>query len=189
MFIDSLERRSLLSAALAEGVLTVTGTAGNDMIHVGLNRAGTIVVSEAVQPARPTTRGERPERPTPTITKFTAADVTSIVINAGAGNDLVSVGRTAKRGATQLGATINGDAGNDRLTGGPGNDTINGGDGNDYLFAGGGGIDKLDGGANDAVSRRNRGDVAVADASDIVSNVEVTRAPRTGPVGTRTRSR
>jgi Ca2+-binding RTX toxin-like protein len=199
MFFDSLEKRSLLSATLgADGVLTVTGTTGHDVIDIGLNRNGEIVVREVVRPGRPATPPTTPPttppaanaRPVPTITKFAVADVLSIVVDAGDGNDAVHIGATAKRGETQLNATINGGAGHDILHAGAGNDLVNGGDGDDSIVGGPGadvlngdagndlinaidrgGVDTIDGGA-DRSATTGRGDVALVDAVDVVSNVE-----------------
>jgi len=156
--IDNLEQRRLLSAVLASGVLTVTGAAKNDEISVSLSKDGTtLTVSESA--------GSRFKHPAPTKTTFAAADVTSLVINAGAGNDNVSLNGSYKT-PFSLAATINGEDGNDNLKGGAGNDTINGGAGDDNLYGnagddllngdagddlidGGAGTDHLNGGADD----------------------------------------
>src|SRR5690349_5627168 len=118
MFIESLEQRQLLSASLSGGVLTVTGTAENDVITFRIAKDGTtgvkqIVVSEQVRPAD----GSDPDDPTET--RFDLSSVTSIVVNAGAGDDVVGAlcGRRG-RNAISLPMTINGEDGNDRLGGG-----------------------------------------------------------------------
>ena len=225
MWIEDLEQRALLSAALSGGVLTVTGTSGNDviMVRTGKDDAGNgqIVVTEAVA-VRP---HKGATRVAPTVTKFAAADVKSLVVNAGDGNDSVAlVGK--RKTPFAVNATINGgngddrllagagndtvhggagndriegergndvltgDDGNDRIAGGRGDDSLNGGNGNDYLLAADrSGTDKVDGGANDAVTapttttdangkrhrvRGNPGDVAVVDTGDTVANAEKT---------------
>lgn len=210
MLFDSLEKRSLLSAALSSaGVLTVTGTAGNDVVDISLNRNGEIVVVENVRPDRPGTppstaaASSRPARPTPTVTKFAAASVKSILVNAGEGNDLVKVGPTARQGQTQLNAVLNGEAGNDHLLAGGGNDLVNGGDGDDLIVGGPGsdtlngdagddridaldrgGIDTIDGGTHNG-SASGRGDVAIVEEVDLVSNVEkIIKKPRPTPPAT-----
>jgi Ca2+-binding RTX toxin-like protein len=68
-----------------------------------------------------------------------ALDSAVEVINGGAGNDVLSC-------AQAVACTLNGNAGNDTLTGGDGNDTLNGGAGDD-LLTGGAGDDTLVGGA------------------------------------------
>src|SRR4051812_31216243 len=89
MWIEDLEQRALLSAVLSGGVLTVTGTSGNDVITIwtGRDDAGNaqLIVTEAVRPAKGATRVA------PTVTRFAAASVTSVVVNAGDGNDSVAL--------------------------------------------------------------------------------------------------
>lgn len=139
--IQSLEGRRLLSAALSGGVLTVTGTATNDAIVVSLSSDGTTLT------VKETSNKSRFRKGTTTTDTFTASDVTSIVVNAGAGNDTVSINGNRKTDLT-IGATINGDDGNDRLSGTNNADSINGGAGDDDLF-GNGGADLLYGGDGD----------------------------------------
>lgn len=153
MWIEGLEQRALLSATLAGGVLTVTGTAGNDNIQIRHGKdettgAAQVVVIESVRPA---TKGETPAAPT--VTRFATASVTSIVVNAGDGNDRVWL-KGNRRNPFAVKATINGGLGNDRLAGGggadvisgdAGNDVVDGGDGDD-LLKGGDGNDRLNGG-------------------------------------------
>jgi Ca2+-binding RTX toxin-like protein len=114
----------------------------------------------------------------------------SDTINGGAGNDLLSGGAGDDKinggdGYDNLlgGAgkdTLNGDAGKDRLDGGLGDDTLNGGAGNDLILAVGGGKDTIDGGTNDTPVKGRPGDVAIVDASDIVTGVErVIKLPTT----------
>src|SRR3954470_10949334 len=95
--IESLEDRRLLSATLTNGVLDVEGTKSNDNITVSLSSDGsTITVSESK--AR---RGHKSSAAT--TTTFAAADVTSVVVNAGKGNDNVLL-----KGSLATPATING---------------------------------------------------------------------------------
>jgi Ca2+-binding RTX toxin-like protein len=60
---------------------------------------------------------------------------TPVVINLGAGDDQVAVGRGT--GAPAMDATIRGEGGNDQLAGCTGNDVIDGGDGDDLIFSDG----------------------------------------------------
>src|SRR5215212_1615335 len=90
MFIESLEKRALLSATLntTTGQLTITGTANADHINVHLGRDGKLVVSETTFiPGTATTHGTFTHK----NTFFTATAVKSILVNAGAGNDAVDV--------------------------------------------------------------------------------------------------
>jgi Ca2+-binding RTX toxin-like protein len=159
-FVQLLEDRKLLSAALSGGVLTVEGTKYNDHITVSLSADGSqITVTQAKTRRRGRTAG------TPVTTTFNAADVTSLSINGGAGNDNISLrsqGTTAfSTPANILGGdgndfissgagndTIDGGAGDDKIRAGAGNDSVNGGDGNDDL-SGGDGADTINGGDGD----------------------------------------
>src|SRR3954463_11704548 len=123
MFVEGLEQRALLSAAVSGGVLTVTGTDGADIISVRAAKdssgAATLVVTENVRPA------EGEDWAAPTVSTFLQSDVTSIVVNGGLGNDSIAIG--GKRGsAVSTPATLNGGDGNDNLSGGGGADLING---------------------------------------------------------------
>src|SRR5205823_170387 len=137
------ENRSLLSASLdsATGVLTITGTDNNDHIVVFHNSKTQLAVGEVTVTPSATPGG------TPTVshhvTKFNAADVKSIVVNAGKGNDVVDVGGSIRH-RLSIPSTIDGGDGNDYLAGGNGNDVITGDAGKDMLI-GRGGDDHLDG--------------------------------------------
>ena len=96
---------------------------------------------------------------TPDVTGV--ATFESSTVNAGGGDDTVSGREDGGLGgvfATAL--TIDGDVGDDVLTGGDGEDEISGGSGNDTLKGGAGG-DTVDGGSDDDV-------VSGGDASDVV---------------------
>src|SRR4051812_46990557 len=120
MHVESLEPRAFLSAVLSPaGLLTVTGTAGDERISMIRKKATTtkaalLVVTEKTTTLKPDGSGTVA---TVETTNFPLASVTSIVIDAGAGNDSVSVagGRTYK---LAIPATLNGQGGNDSLTGG-----------------------------------------------------------------------
>ena len=87
----------------------------------------------------------------------TVANTDLIRVNAGDGNDVVSLDET--NGALPAAQLFGGD-GNDTLTGGSGNDLLSGQGGNDSLF-GGAGNDTLTGGAgNDFVVGGTGADVA-----------------------------
>lgn len=207
MFIESIEGRCLLSATLGDdGVLTVTGDANNNVVNVLVNhRTGKVAVVEANLTRSPS---GRPVLAAPSRTTFDLADVESVVVNAGDGNDVVSLGGLF--GATTLPGTLNGEAGNDILRGGRGDDVLGGGGGND-LLAGGAGDDNLDGGEGNDVLNGGPGadtltggtgddrlsaldtqsddvldggegdDKALVDADDSVTNVETVRRIRRIP--------
>jgi len=131
--IEFLENRRLLSASVANGVLTITGTDKADHINV-VQRGAAIIVHQVNS-----------------ITRFAKKDhISSIVINALAGNDQIKV-------TSKLGATIDGGDGKDLIIGGNGADILIGGNGNDRILgqagndsiSGGAGKDALFGGAGD----------------------------------------
>ncbi len=143
LHLERLEARAVpaVTAGLAGGVLTVTGTPGRDRIDVLLDQ-GRLVVRDHGLP----------------VAAFNPAAVASINIQAGAGDDVVRVARSVTQPATIDGGpgnndlvagggptTLTGGGGRDKLGGGPANDTLSGGPGRD-LLNGRGGADTLDGG-------------------------------------------
>ncbi|HVC07085.1 MAG TPA: hypothetical protein VND98_05820 [Solirubrobacterales bacterium] len=84
-----------------------------------------------------------------------APAVSGFEVNAGAGNDTVTVAREVSVGVTLRGGPGNdrlvGGAGNDRLIGGPGNDVLIGGTGNDELIGGPGNDELIGGPGNDVL--------------------------------------
>lgn len=121
---ETLESRRLQSATLNSGVLTIQGTAGADTIDVRSGIFTPIVV-------------------TVNNTSQSFLAVKSIVVNAGDGDDTVTIHPSITKAAT-----IDGGNGNDVLQAGGGNTTVRGGAGHDRLF-GGKGVDKLEGGSGD----------------------------------------
>jgi Ca2+-binding RTX toxin-like protein len=108
---ESLESRRYLNASLDEnGLLTVFGTPGNDVVHMCEDGKLTQVI----------VNGQ--------VTTFRTADIKAIMVDVGKGDDEVILGR---RNAP---AVLLGGAGDDTLSGGNGNDQIYGGPGNDYMF-------------------------------------------------------
>ena len=151
MHLESLEDRRLLSATLAAGVLTITGTDNADRVLVTTFMDKVFVVESTVTPG---TNGGRPTVSS-TRASFNRADVHSLEANLGAGNDRIAVsdgGFFSRDGGDPINSTLNGGAGDDVLVSGRGNDTLNGGEGNDLLSSDGG-DDTVNGGAgNDAMS-------------------------------------
>jgi Ca2+-binding RTX toxin-like protein len=78
----------------------------------------------------------------------------NLVLNANGGDDTFTAGNGL---APLISLTVDGGAGNDKITGGDGNDTLIGGDGNDTLI-GGRGSDVLLGGTGDDTFVWNPGD-------------------------------
>ena len=78
----------------------------------------------------------------------------AVVVNGGDGNDSVTV---LAKTTEVAGVTLNGDGGDDVLTGADTNDTLNGGDGNDRLV-GAQGSDVMNGGAGNDTLVWNNGD-------------------------------
>jgi Ca2+-binding RTX toxin-like protein len=100
-----------------------------------------------------------------------------VVVNGGGGDDAITV---LAKDTEIIDATLNGEAGDDVLTGADSKDTLNGGDGNDRL-AGALGADTMNGGAgNDTLVWNNRDgtDVVNGDAGNDVT--EVNGAPNAG---------
>jgi hypothetical protein len=150
--LQGLESRTMLTAVplgvkFSRGLLTVTGTTGNDQItitHVGTDWT----ISNGAEWS---------------MDKIAA--VTKVNVNGKAGNDTITLDSTVTIPATLLGdlgddaitiadgaSSISGGAGNDSLTAGSANATLSGDAGDDTLV-GGSGADKLFGGAgNDSIS-------------------------------------
>ncbi len=136
--VEVIERRVLMSAVLANGVLTVTGTAGADSISVIAEGSSQQVVDVTLNGATQT---------------FTAP-VSQVIVNAGEGNDTVSVGNAYNGVPTALPTfAAYGQGGDDTMSFGSGRATLDGGDGNDSLTAAGSGsgvVTLIGGAGNDA---------------------------------------
>jgi Ca2+-binding RTX toxin-like protein len=162
--LEQLDGRTLPSATLVGGVLTVGGTAGSESITVWRPTTDTIQVNIS-------STGE--------ARRFAAADVNTIDLRAGGGNDYITIG---------LGLTCNsairGGGGNDVITGGGGNDTVLGSYGNDRIrgrnghddlrgqwgsddIRGGSGDDYIDGGSGRDGCRGGDGDDDIRNGFDL----------------------
>lgn len=185
---ETLESRRLLSAVTAvlnpvTAMLTVTGTPAADQIVLrrvavaGTSRFNIEVVAGTPAKVVHTAKSEL---------------VKQIVVNAGAGNDLVTVA-TGAAAPTQP-TTLNGDAGNDTLRGGPFADVLIGGAGDDHLNGGAGrdtlrgddGSDTLiaiDNAATDTLTGGAGHDIVWADRSgtarDTITDASAYEAART----------
>jgi len=133
--IDALGARALPAAGpvatLTRGVLAIVGTDAADQIQVNISgsshargRANAVVRIPGVARA------------------FRAAQVRSIVVAGGGGDDFIAIN---DGGRWAIPATIDGGAGHDLIAGGGGADRIFGGAGNDFLL-GGAGRNLIDGG-------------------------------------------
>jgi Ca2+-binding RTX toxin-like protein len=120
-FVELCESRRLLSAVLENGVVTFTGTSGNDAMNVFIS---------SKNPSRLIVMNFSDEA------SFPLSQVHLIQINAGHGNDTVISHDT--NGIVSIPMSINGGAGDDEIIAGDGNDTIIGETGNDTLNGGGG---------------------------------------------------
>lgn len=150
--VDELHSRALPSATLVNGVLTVTGTDGNDVIVVRQAHAMISVKGMSIDVNGVMEKAVK------------VADVTSVDVNALGGNDRVNLS------SLRIGATVDGGAGNDRIFGGRGNDSLIGDSGDDSLN-GGAGDDSLDGGAGNDVENGGQGndDLMGGDGNDTES--------------------
>jgi len=144
---ERLEERTVpaSTAALSAGTLTVTGTAGDDLLHIVSDGTNLRVLDGNTE-----------------VGRFASASVTALVVNAGAGNDTVRIGDTVLQQAT-----LNGQAGGDKLVAGGGPTALFGGRGKDTL-AGGIVGNSFDGGAGaDKLLKVQPGDAVVPDAADM----------------------
>ena len=136
--------------------VNVNGTAGNDRISVVSSGSSVVVNGLAAQ-----TRIEGID-----------AGVDHLVVNGGAGDDIISASGLR---AGQVNLTINGGDGNDTITGSAGNDIIIGGHGSDVASMGAGddtfvwnpgdGSDTVDGGAGK--------DMLVFNGANVNENIDI----------------
>jgi hypothetical protein len=137
ILVPEVAGTDLTQVDVALGAADGDGDAGLDNV-VMVGTGGTDVVSIAGAPGTLAATGLS----TTLSVTGTEAAADRLTLDAGAGGDTVEASGVAA-GAMLL--TLNGEAGNDTLTGGAGNDTINGGP-DDDLIHGGPGADLLDGG-------------------------------------------
>lgn len=157
--VEALESRRMFdaSAILADGVLTVTGTEGNDVIifqlspedmelQVKLNKATFSFDPAEIDSVVVQTGGGNDKI---TVSEKNGRIIQSFDVDSGAGNDVIVLGSGDD--------TVESGDGNDKITSGAGDDSISAGNGNDKVtggddndtFDGGAGNDKLDGGTGD----------------------------------------
>src|SRR5258706_4733727 len=113
MLMEHLEDRRLLSAVLSSaGLLTITGTPNDDRISMLRNTKGQLIVTQKTTLIKPDNTGTLS---TVETTNFSLAAVKSILVNAGDGNDSVSVAGGWKYHVV-IRSTLNGDRKSTRLT-------------------------------------------------------------------------
>ena len=134
---EQLDDRAMPSVSLVNGILTIGGTAGADMIQVTRAAAGRIQVSVS-------NTGE--------VRQFSESSVNRIDVNSGDGSDRIVIGP-----AITIGSNVHCGRGSDTVLGGGGADNIFGGLGNDHL-RGRGGNDDLNGDDGNDDIRGGRGD-------------------------------
>jgi Ca2+-binding RTX toxin-like protein len=136
--------------------LVLAGSPGEDKITIELSADGRSYEIESATPLE--VGGTVCTHPEKLTTKLLceAAPIAGFEINTGAGNDVVTLGKTVPVPATIRGGegndVLTGGAGADKLLGGPGNDTLIGRGGND-LLVGGPGEDILIGGPGQNILR------------------------------------
>lgn len=139
----------------------VNGTGSADTFAVGQDASGQLTVTDSG------------------FTLTVQSTITNVVINANGGDDVITIGSLSNVTGTVLtinggdgndnldasGAVLgfvrmglNGQAGDDTLTGGDGTDTLDGGDGNDVLAAGAGNDSVIGGAGDDVLSGQDGND-------------------------------
>ncbi len=111
--------------AAPNGTLTIHGGKGNDDIVLRLKSGSPGILQVA---GIPTAVGG--------ALQFDLANVTSIFVDAQAGDDSVRIDESNGTFTDRIPTTIEGGPGNDTLTGGLGAERFDGGDGNDTVFGG-----------------------------------------------------
>ena len=149
LFVERLENRRLMSAtaAVVDGILSVTGTESKDAIVFSLNATDSKTLN--VQIGKETS-------------SFDLGTIESVRISAGEGADRILVNE--KNGAIFLAFKVDAGAGNDTIVTGSGNDVIVAGEGTDKV-TGGAGDDQIDGGnGNDKLVGGQDNDLILAGA-------------------------
>jgi Ca2+-binding RTX toxin-like protein len=135
--------------------LVLAGSPGNDRITIELSVDGRSYEIESATPLEVgSTVCTHPEK-RPEALLCEAAPIAGFEINTGAGDDVVTLGRTVPVPATIRGGegndVLTGGAGADKLIGGPGDDELIGRAGNDLLIGGPGNDTLIGGPGNDTL--------------------------------------
>jgi Ca2+-binding RTX toxin-like protein len=111
-----------VSAKISAGTLRIAGNRNANKVTLRAGRGNTIQVDVG-------------SNGSPDVS-FKRSRFRTIVVNGGAGNDRIQIDDRRRAFTTGEPTTLNGQAGNDRLTGGRGGETLNGGAGADTVVAG-----------------------------------------------------
>ena len=156
-WVDPLEPRRLMDAALFGNILVVLGSSASDDIRV--YRAPGPTDAPVYQVEIGPRYGDGPTR----MWQFPAGKVASVVVRAGGGDDIVDLGamtfplpRMLGYGPTDVPARVDAGLGDDAVYGGTTRDFLLGSFGKDRA-EGGRGDDWIDGGWNDDVLRGGEG--------------------------------
>lgn len=138
-----------LSSEVSGGVLTVTGTADNDVIAVRCEGGDVIVGGE-----------------NPGSGPAACSSINRIVVDGGAGSDVLHMQEVLPIDFTALPSVrVDGGDGYDTFRGSPMNDEFSGGPGNDEFFASAGSDTLAGSSGDDRLIVEARGDVTVSDSS------------------------
>jgi Ca2+-binding RTX toxin-like protein len=162
---STAQTRRALAASEASVNVVLAGSPGDDHITIELSADGTAYEIASATPLEVGgTVCTHPEKRLEALS-CEATAIAGFEINTGAGNDVVTLGKTVPVPATIRGGegddVLTGGAGADKLIGGPGDDELNGRGGNDLLMGGPGndiliggpGNDTLNGGSGQNVLR------------------------------------
>ena len=130
------EAEATVTSLVSSGVLTVTSDDSGDRITVGCSATGSLRVNGAE----------------PDAGSVNCSVITSIVVSAGGGSDLILLQRITEVSFTALRqVSVGAGDGDDEVTGGPGKDSISTGDGDDTIYGGTGANQLKAGDGNDLV--------------------------------------
>ena len=135
-------------ASIQNGLLTVKGTNADDRIALRLQAGQPGILQVDV--------GDDGSAEF----SFARTSITTIVVNAGNGDDSVRIDENNGAFGGTIPTTINGANGNDTLVGGTGSGTLNGGNGDDTLAGGNGAEHLLGGNGDDSIDGNKGNDVA-----------------------------
>ena len=153
--------KDTVSSASGFDTISVDGTGAGDIYSIGQSTTGELTVTDTG------------------IALVVSSNIFNVVVNGNGGNDSITVGSLSKvpglvltinggdgndsinassalLGLVRLG--INGNAGNDTLTGSASNESLDGGDGNDSIFAGAGNDSVIGGLGDDNLSGQDGND-------------------------------
>jgi Ca2+-binding RTX toxin-like protein len=156
---------------LKDGALTVQGTAGSDKITLRLQAGDPAILQVDFNDGD-------------AVFSFARANVTSIDVNAGAGDDVAGVDEGNGAFTDTIPTTIDGGSGDDNIIGGSGEETIKGGAGNDSVDAGrgndtvvlGSGDDSFvwnPGEGSDTVDGRSGNDTMLFNGANIAEQIDL----------------